>query len=79
LFAGAVKDADVADAVDQFATGFLADFLDSRGAVIPLHAAETDLDQLMVRQAAIDLADHALGDTGIADHHHRLELVRQGT
>jgi len=79
LFAGAVKDTDVANAVDQLAVGFLADFVNGRRAVVTLHTAEADLNQLMVRQTAVDFADHALGNAGIADHDHGLECVCQGT
>ncbi|VAX03522.1 hypothetical protein MNBD_GAMMA20-948 [hydrothermal vent metagenome] len=77
LLAGAIKDADVADAADQLAGGFLADLVDGCGAVVPLHAAETDLYQFMVCQAAIDFADHTVGNTGITNHDHGLECVCQ--
>ncbi len=78
LLAGAIKDADMANAADQFAGGFLADLVDGCGAVVPLHAAEADLDQLMVCQTAVDFADHTVGNAGIANHDHGLECVCQG-
>ncbi len=68
----------MADVADQLTGGFPADFLDCRGAVVAPHTTEADLDQLVVRQATVDLADHALAEAGIADHDHGFELVREG-
>ena len=79
MFAGAVKDADVADAADQLAGGFLADIVNGRRAVVTLHTAEADLDQFMVSQAVVDFTDHAVGNAGITNHDHGLECVCKGT
>ncbi len=79
LFAGTIKDADMADVVDQLAVGFPADVVNGRCPVVAFHASEADLDQFMVQQTAVDLADHGVGNAGIAHHDHGLEGVCQGT
>ena len=75
--AAAVKDADVADALHQFAQwcGAPAPPRRHRGSRSPIRALT--LTSSWSSERALELAHHALGEPGITEHHQRVQRVGQ--
>ena len=65
----------VPDAVDEVAPCPRGNFLDHRLTQVAIAGVDLDLDELVVGQGAIDLRDDAVGEPGMAEQDHWLEVM----
>ena len=74
-----VKDADVADALDQFAAGTLREQVERGVAVIAFADPGADFDQLVIGQRAVHFGDDRVGQAVVAEGHDGMEGVAEAT
>lgn len=67
----------VADRVNRLGGKPLADELGHIRSLLALRGVDAQLDQFMVQQRGIDFCQHRLGDSGLSDDDHRLEMVAE--
>jgi len=74
---GPVEDGHITDPVHQRAGGAAGQFLEELIAGLPVAAGRFDLDELVIGERPVGLAGNGLGQPGIAQPHHRLQLVSE--
>jgi len=74
----APDDEQLADHLDRRAAQSAAQLLHDRDPALTVVAVHADLDQAVGAQRAVGLGQHRRGEAGIADRHHRVEVMRFG-
>jgi hypothetical protein len=78
-FGGTVDNQLLADVMNGRCIQFRADFFQHQFALLAIVAEDLDLDQFMRLQTEVDFAQHLLGETIVAYHHHGVEIVAKPT
>ena len=55
-----------------------AGFLQQLPALLPIVAQHPDLDQFMASEIDVDFPEDGGGESGVADHDHRLQMMGAG-
>jgi len=66
----------MSDLLDDIAVGALSDLFDQTVADVTVAGVDADLDQFMMLQGNVDLADDIVADAMLADDHNDLAVVR---
>jgi hypothetical protein len=69
---------DPADVLHRRGVERRADARETGLALLPVRARHPHLDQLMAVQARVDFAQHRVGQSLVADRHHRVQAVGLG-
>lgn len=76
--AGQIHDQELADALHRGGSGALADLLQAGVARVAIVTQDANLDQFVRCQGALNLGGNRVGETGLSDDHHGVEVVGKG-
>ncbi len=73
----AIEQADVSNPLDQLGGRPGRETVERRIARLAFAHPRADLDEFMIGEGTVEFTDHTVGQPGVAEHHDRMQRVRE--